>query len=97
MCALLSEPCVKCQRLCQLGSRLSKAERCNREKHLSFITKYELKSNSWEDLSSFEHMNITRRDACIVPKDNRIYFIGGAELVTYSQLLPDEATEENLI
>ena len=98
MYALLSEPCAKCQRLCQLGSRLPKAERCNREKHLSFITKYKPESNSWEDLSSFEHMNITRRDVCIVPKDNGIYFIGGAELVTCSQLLRHgEATKDNLI
>ena len=97
MYALLSEPCAKCQRLCQLGSRLPKAERCNREKHVSFITKYKPESNSWEDIASFDHINIIRRDVCIVDHDSYIYFIGGAEIVTSSQLPTFVATEDNVV
>ncbi|KAL9957018.1 hypothetical protein ACROYT_G038598 [Oculina patagonica] len=49
------------------------------EKHVSFITKYKPESNSWEDISSFDHMDL-RENVCIVAKGNLIYFIGGEEV-----------------
>ncbi|XP_078352808.1 kelch repeat and BTB domain-containing protein 12-like [Oculina patagonica] len=45
------------------------------KQHLSYITRYKPESNSWEDISSFDLGS--RRDICIVAKDNFIYFIGG--------------------
>ncbi|KAL9957021.1 hypothetical protein ACROYT_G038603 [Oculina patagonica] len=53
-------------------------EFCGKEKHISFITKYKPESNSWEDISSFDHMNL-RENVCIVANDSSIYFIGGEE------------------
>ncbi|KAL9957016.1 hypothetical protein ACROYT_G038596 [Oculina patagonica] len=53
-------------------------EFCGKEKHISFITKYKPESNSWEDISSFDHMNL-RENVCIVANGSSIYFIGGEE------------------
>ncbi len=51
---------------------------CVKNKHVSFITKYKPESNSWENISSFDHMNL-RENVCIVSKDNFVYFVGGEE------------------
>ena len=77
--ALMSEPCEECHELTQPNeeSRPDWAH-CSEETHLSFITKYKPQSNSWEDVSSFDHLNL-KHDFCIVAKENFIYFIGGAE------------------
>ena len=48
----------------------------DRRKCVSYITKYKPKSHSWEDISSFDYLD-SRRNFCIVAKDNFIYFIGG--------------------
>lgn len=79
MYALMSEPCEECHELTQPHeeSRPHWAH-CSKETHLSFITKYKPESNSWEDVSSFDHLKL-RHDFCIVAKGNFIYFIGGAE------------------
>ena len=46
----------------------------------SFIAKYKPESNSWEDMSSFDHVD-RRHGFCVVAKDNFIYFIGGRSVV----------------
>ena len=46
-------------------------------KFVFFITKYKHESNSWEDVSTFDHLD--RCKFCIVATDNFIYFIGGEE------------------
>ena len=50
----------------------------DREKCVSSIRKYKVESNSWEDVTSFDHLN-RRQDFCIVAKDDFVYFIGGEE------------------
>jgi len=50
-------------------------------KHVSHITKYTSESNSWEDLTSFDHLG-RRKSACIVAKGNFIYLIGGHEKIS---------------
>lgn len=50
-------------------------------KHVSHITKYTSESNSWEDLTSFDHLD-RRKSACIVAKGNFIYLIGGHEKIS---------------
>jgi len=50
----------------------------SREKCVSSIRKYKEESNSWEDVTSFDHLN-RRKDFCIVAKDDFVYFIGGEE------------------
>ena len=79
MYALMSEPCKECHELTQ-PTEESRPDWAHSSKktHLSFITKYQPQSNSWEDVSSFYHLNL-RHDFCIVAKGNFIYFIGGAE------------------
>ena len=79
MYALMSEPCKECHELTQ-PTEESRPDWAHSSKktHLSFITKYQPQSNSWEDVSSFDHLNL-RHDFCIVAKGNFIYFIGGAE------------------
>ena len=67
--ALLSEPCVANHlRSLQLPSCFNQ--------HTSFLTKYQRETNSWEDVTSFDHLGL-RDDFCIVANDNFIYFIGG--------------------
>ena len=43
-----------------------------------FLTKYKPEVKSWEDVTSFDHLDL-RDDFCIVANDNFIYFIGGSE------------------
>ncbi|KAL9956825.1 hypothetical protein ACROYT_G038367 [Oculina patagonica] len=75
--ALVSEPC-KYHGLCRQPGMHNPfdTEVCRKEKHVSFITKYKPESNSWEDISSFDHLGF-RRHLCIVTRGNVIYFIGG--------------------
>ncbi|KAL9957022.1 hypothetical protein ACROYT_G038605 [Oculina patagonica] len=81
MCALVSEPCAyHAVREWTAAARDLfdlMIEFCDKEKHVSFITKYKPESNSWEEISSFDHMNL-RENVCIVVNDNFVYFIGGA-------------------
>ncbi|KAL9974714.1 hypothetical protein ACROYT_G011788 [Oculina patagonica] len=74
MYALEFEPCL-CRGL--YWWQHSEIEFCGKEKHVSFITKYKPESNSWEDITSFEHLG--RFHICTVAKDDYIYFIGGVE------------------
>ena len=53
-------------------------QECESRKHTSFLTKYKPETNSWKDVSSFDHLD-QREDFCIVAKENFIYFIGGIE------------------
>ena len=48
------------------------------EKCMSSIRKYKMESNSWEDVTSFDHLD-RRNYFCIVAKDDFVYFIGGEE------------------
>ena len=48
-------------------------------KYFSCITKYKVESNSWEDVTSFDHLN-ARANFCIVAKDDFVYFIGGEKI-----------------
>ena len=47
-----------------------------RKKCASFIIKYQVESNSWIEVTSFDHLH-TRENVCIVAKDDFVYFIGG--------------------
>ncbi|KAL9951318.1 hypothetical protein ACROYT_G043962, partial [Oculina patagonica] len=88
MYALEFEPCL-CRGLYWWDDRIdryvwadtaewaSEIELCDKEKHVYFITKYKPESNSWEDITSFEHLG--RFYIGIVAKDDFIYFIGGVE------------------
>ncbi len=88
MYALVSEPCAECWRCYKRsqgwitlpGSYSAETQVivCDKDHHVSFIIKYKPESNSWEDISTFSHLNL-RHNFCIVGKDNVIYFIGGAE------------------
>ena len=49
-----------------------------RKKCISSIIKYKQDSNSWEDITSFDHLD-ARKSICIVVKDDFVYFIGGEE------------------
>ena len=51
------------------------------QKRVSYITKYKPESNSWEDITSFDHLD-KRISVCIIAKDNFIYFIGGHEKIS---------------
>ena len=81
MYALVFYQC-KYGKLCRQpnNSRLldTEIENCSKEKHVSCIKKYKPESNSWQDISSFDHMNL-RHDFCVVANDNFVYFTGGAE------------------
>ena len=77
MYALLSEPCVV-NHLGNWQPRGSFDQTCGSRKHTSFLTKYKPEANSWEDVTSFDHLDL-RDDFCIVANDNFIYFIGGRE------------------
>ena len=79
MYALMSDPCEECHELTQPNEESRPAwAHCSKEIHLSIISKYKPESNYWEEVSSFDHLNL-RHDFCIVAKGNFIYFIGGAE------------------
>ena len=49
-----------------------------RKKCVSFIIKYKVESKSWKEVTSFDHLD-ARRNVCIIPKDDIVYFIGGEE------------------
>ena len=49
-----------------------------RRKCVSSITKYKVESNSWEDVTSFDHLD-RKEDFCVVAKDDFVYVIGGVE------------------
>ena len=78
MYALVSEPCAECYRCHRLSQCLVRRPLyclpvrqlvlCNRKRHVSFITKYNPESNSWEDVTSFDHIkrSTLRRNYCIV-------------------------------
>ncbi|XP_078381999.1 kelch repeat and BTB domain-containing protein 12-like [Oculina patagonica] len=78
LCALMSEAC-KYHGLCRRQDMYNPREIvfCGKEKHVSFITKYKPESNSWEDITSFDHLN--RCHVCIVANDDFVYFIGGVK------------------
>ena len=89
MYALVSEPCAECWRCYELSTRrliytpgycvpTLQTVVCDRQQHESLITKYKPESNSWEDISSFRHLNL-RHDFCIVANKTFIYFIGGKD------------------
>ena len=61
--------CPECVSLRSLGMHSSCGKR-----HLSFLTKYNPETNSWEDISSFD---LKREGVCIVAKGSFIYFLGG--------------------
>ena len=50
------------------------------KRRLSTITKYNPKSNSWEDVSSSFDLG-EREGICIVAKDNFVYFLGGGKKI----------------
>ena len=50
----------------------------DRRKCVSSIRKYKGESNSWEDVTSFDHLD-RKEDFCIVAKDDFVYVIGGVE------------------
>ena len=80
MYALLSEPCVVNHWHSRIfsSSGTETDQTCGDRKHSSFLTKYKPETNSWEDVTSFDHLNL-RDYFCIVANDNFIYFIGGRE------------------
>ena len=46
-----------------------------RMKCVSLIIKYQVESNSWKEVTSFDHLD-ARENVCIIAKDNFVYFIG---------------------
>ena len=74
--ALESEPC-KYHGLFWEIQEHQMIQFCGKETHVFFITKYKHESSSWENVSSFDHLD--RCKFCIVATDNFIYFIGGEE------------------
>ncbi|XP_078363883.1 kelch-like protein 2 [Oculina patagonica] len=57
MNALVSEPCKNHRVHPRYYLRFhTEVQFCDKEKHVSLITKYKPESNSWEDISSFDHM-----------------------------------------
>ena len=76
MYALMSEPCLNHCVLVNPG--IGADHTCSSRKHTSFLTKYKPESKSWEDVTSFNHLDL-RDNFCIVANDNFIYFIGGRE------------------
>lgn len=79
MYALVSEPC-KYHGLCRrsVNTHNTEIDACSKEKHVSFIMQYKPESNSWQEVSSFDHLGF-RHHFRIVAKGNAIYFIGGEE------------------
>ena len=54
------------------------AKNAGRNKCVSFITTYKVEPNSWNDVTSFNHLD-ARENISIVAKDDFVYFIGGEE------------------
>ena len=54
-----------------------------RVRSVSSITKDKEESNSWEDVTSFDHLD-ARANFCIVVKEDFVYFIGGEEWLVES-------------
>jgi len=52
-----------------------------RRKCIYSIIKYKQDSNSWEDVTSLDHLPDARYNVCIVAKDDFVYFIGGKEWI----------------
>ena len=77
MYALLSEQCIE-QHLRNFRVNSPGTAACGSRKHTSFLTKYKPETNSWEDVTSFDHLDL-RNYFCVVANDNFIYFIGGSE------------------
>ena len=59
---------------CRAGDVRSKEGK----KCVSFIIKYKVESNSWKEVTSFDHLD-ARENVCIIAKDDFVYFIGGEE------------------
>lgn len=92
MYALMSEPCVMehltnwrvrngrrtSRRRVRYISGIRAEEMCGSRSHTSFLMKYNPESKSWQDVTSFDHLDL-REDFCIVTNDHFIYFIGGIE------------------
>ena len=80
MYTLLSEPCVANHIRNWLVRAFGTAtnQSCGSRRHTSYLTKYKPETKSWEDVTSFDHLDL-RDDFCIVANDNSIYFIGGME------------------
>ena len=76
MYALVSETC-KYHGLCRRSVNTESAV-CSKEKHVSFIMRYKPESNSWQEVSSFDHLGF-RHHFHVVAKGNVIYLIGGVE------------------
>jgi len=82
MYALMSEPCVR-EHLRGPPDFLVNSPRtetdnnCRSRKHTSFLTKYKAELHSWENVTSFDYLDL-REGFCIVANDNFIYFIGGS-------------------
>ncbi|KAL9962966.1 hypothetical protein ACROYT_G032124 [Oculina patagonica] len=74
--AVMSETC-EYHGLCRRPDNPRETVFCGKERHVSFIIKYKPESNSWEDISSFDHLG--RYHFCIVAKDDFVYFIGGVK------------------
>ena len=47
-----------------------------RMKCVSSIITYQVESNSWKEVTSFDHLD-ARENVCIIAKDDFVYFIGG--------------------
>jgi len=75
--ALLSEYC-EYHGLCRNSNQQYFAEICDKTKHVFFITKYKPESNTWEEITSFDHLG-SRQNFGIVAKGNVIYFVGGVK------------------
>lgn len=73
MYVLVSKPCADCYRCHRLSKRgvlnsyLHERQIlvCIGEKHVSYITKYTPESNSWEDITSFDHLT---RAGILIPE-----------------------------
>jgi len=62
-----------------------------RKKCISSIIKHKQASNSWEEVTSFDHLD-ARKNVCIVAKDDFVYFIGGEEWIAAETVEYDELT-----
>ena len=81
MYALMSEQCVRKHLRRPHGFLLNSPrtetdQNCHSRKHTSFLTKYKAELHSWENVTSFDYLDL-REGFCIVANDNFIYFIGG--------------------
>ena len=81
MYALLSEGCQECGNLSCLCCRGFLGQSSRGKKLASFLTRYKPKSNSWEDIASFDFG--LREGMCVVTKGSAFYFVGGGVRVQY--------------